>query len=90
MTSNLIRWLAVCLIPLILLIWFTLNPAATPKDHLINGIIMACAAVFLFKMILFAFIGAHLRQNAAAKKQALWQMLPPIFFGIYIAYYFIK
>lgn len=90
MTSHHVRWLAVCLIPLILLIWFIIFPAANPRDHLINGIIMACAAVFLFKMVLFAYIGSHLRQDRTAKKHALLQMLPPVLFGVYIAYYFIK
>lgn len=90
MNAIIMRWCAVCLMPIGLATWFALNPATDAADHLINGIIMACAAVFLFKMALFAMIAGSLRQDARAKKHGLWQMLPPLLFGIYVAYYFLR
>ena len=49
----LLRWLVVCLIPLATLLWFALNPPEDKTQHLINGIILACEATFLFKFVLF-------------------------------------
>ena len=37
-----IRWLAVCLIPLATLAVFAVNPPEDAAQHLINGIILAC------------------------------------------------
>ena len=48
-----IRWLIVCLIPLITLAIFVVNPPGDEAQHLINGIILACEATFLFKFVLF-------------------------------------
>jgi putative membrane protein len=48
-----ICWLAVCLIPLITLAIFVINPPEDAAQHLINGIILACEATFLFKFVLF-------------------------------------
>ena len=48
-----IRWLIVCLIPLITLAIFVVNPPEAAAQHLINGIILACEATFLFKFVLF-------------------------------------
>ena len=47
-----IRWLAVCLIPLATLAVFAVNPPEDAAQHLINGIILACEATFLFKLTL--------------------------------------
>lgn len=41
-----IRWLAVCLIPLATLAVFSVNPPEDAAQHLINGIILACEATF--------------------------------------------
>ncbi|ULJ61873.1 hypothetical protein [Wielerella bovis] len=85
--SILKRWLIACLLPLGMIMWFTLNPAGTPIDHLINGIIMACAATFLFKYILFAAIMAHLRGEKNQRNQTLWQFVPVFGFVAYIVWY---
>ena len=79
MPSHLKSWLAVCLLPLLLALWFVLN-----------GVVMCCACVFLLKYVLFALVSAHLRQDAAAKRRALLQLLPLAVFGGYVAYYFIR
>lgn len=48
-----IRWPAVCLTPLATLAIFVVNPPEDAAQHLINGIILACEATFLFKFVLF-------------------------------------
>lgn len=83
------RWFIVCLLPLAAAAWFALNPAADAADYLLNGIILACLCVFLIKYVLFALIGAHLRGDAAARKQAAWQLLPLAVFAAYIVGYFV-
>lgn len=84
------RWLAVCLLPLLTSVWFLLNPAADQSSHLLNGVILSCLCVFLFKYILFALIAAHLRGDLPARKQAAWQFLPLIIFTAYIVFYFVS
>ena len=64
-----IRWLAVCLIPLATLAVFTVNPPEDAAQHLINGIILACEATFLFKFVLFDTIKHHLKQEFDLKRQ---------------------
>ena len=84
------RWLAVCLLPLVLTAILAWRGAADAKTVLTNGIILACAAVFLFKYVLFALIGAHLRQDGYGRRQAALQMLPLAVFVLYIVYYFVR
>ena len=85
-----LRWLAVIIMPIALIAWFTLAPANNPTDYLINGIILSCAAVFLFKYILVTAIMAHLRQDIATKKHALFQLIPIVCFIAYIVAYFLQ
>lgn len=89
MTPTARRWLAVCLLPPAAAAWFWFRPAADGTDYLINGIILACLCVFLFKYVLFALIGAHLRGDPAARKQAAWQFVPLLLFTVYIVFYFV-
>lgn len=84
----LIRWTIVLLIPVVTLFCFAVFPAKDATDHLINGIILACEATFLFKFVLFAVIGHHLRQEPQQKKQAYWLFLPIILLISYLVYYF--
>ncbi|OAM26096.1 MULTISPECIES: hypothetical protein [Eikenella] len=90
MSPSLRSWLAVCLLPLLLALWFALNPAADATGYLQNGVIMCCACVFLLKYVLFALVSAHLRQDVPAKRRALLQLLPLAAFSGYVAYYFIR
>ena len=90
MPPHLKSWLAVCLLPLLLALWFALNPARDATGYLLHGVVMCCACVFLLKYVLFALVSAHLRQDAAAKQRALLQLLPLAAFGGYVAYYFIR
>ncbi len=82
------RWLLVCLLPAATAAFFILKPAATPMQHLINGIILACECAFLFKFVLFEAIGHHLRQEHALKRQTLLLMLPLLVLILYICHYF--
>ena len=79
MPSHLKSWLAVCLLPLLLALWFALNPAHDATGYLLHGVVMCCACVFLLKYVLFALVSAH-----------LLQLLPLAVFGGYVAYYFIR
>lgn len=88
MNANKIRWLGVCLVPMMLGMWFQISPAKDATDYLINGIILACANVFLFKWVLFAYIGARLKQDNATQRQALWQFVPLVLFAVAIVGYF--
>lgn len=88
MNANTIRWLGVCLIPLTLVIWFQAAPAQNATDALINGIILACANVFLLKWVLFAYIGARLQHDCPTQRHALWQFVPLGLFAIYVIGYF--
>ncbi len=90
MPAHLKSWLAVCLLPLLLALWFALNPAADATDYLQHGVIMCCLCVFLLKYVLFTLVAAHLRQDAPAKRHALLQLLPLLLFGGYVAYYFVR
>ncbi|MBH5328839.1 hypothetical protein H9Q10_04055 [Eikenella sp. S3360] len=90
MSPSLRSWLAVCLVPLLLALWFALNPATDATGYLLNGVVMSCAGVFLLKYVLFALVSAHLRQDVPAKRRALWQLLPLLAFGGYVAYYFVR
>lgn len=85
----LIRWLLVCLLPLFTIAYFIFNPAEQGSTRfLINGIILACECAFLFKYILFALIGHHLRGEHAHKQHTAWQFTPLILFIAYICHYF--
>ena len=75
----LLRWLVVCLIPLATLLWFALNPPEDKTQHLINGIILACEATFLFKFVLFDVIKHHLKQEPELKRQSIWMFIPDYF-----------
>ncbi len=81
------RWIAICLIPIILIGYFTLNPADNPTDHMMNTIIMACAATFLTKYVLFAIIWTHLKHEAQEKRHAWAQLVPLGAFIMYIIWY---
>ena len=63
MPSHLKSWLAVCLLPLLLALWFALNPAHDATGYLLHGVVMCCACVFLLKYVLFALVSAHLRMR---------------------------
>lgn len=84
------HWLLVCVVPMGLILWFHFSPAQNRTDFLINGIIMACAATFLFKYIGITAIMAHLQQDLINKKQALYQLIPIVLFILYIIYYFLN
>lgn len=84
------RWLAVCLLPPLLAAVLAWRGAADAKTGMLHGIMLVCAAVFLFKYVLFALIGAHLRHDLPARRQAALQMLPLAAFALYIVYYFVR
>lgn len=84
----LLRWLVVCLIPLATLLWFALNPPEDKTQHLINGIILACEATFLFKFILFNVIKHHLKQEPELKRQSIWMFIPIVLLIVYLFHYF--
>lgn len=86
--QTLIRWLIVVSIPVATLLCFAIFPAKDATDYLINGIILACEATFLFKFVLFAVIGHHLRQEKQQKQQAYWLFLPIVLLVAYIITYF--
>lgn len=46
MNINLIRWVAIVILPLILAIYVQAAQPANAADVLVNGIILACANVF--------------------------------------------
>lgn len=83
-----IRWLIVLFVPLIIIAYMAIVPASSAIDHLIYGIILACAATFLFKFVLFALIGHHLRGEHAQKKQTLFLFIPIMLLIMYTVYYF--
>lgn len=87
-SKHMIRWLVVILVPLSIIAYIYLVPAANSLDHLINGIILACAATFLFKFVLFAAIGHHLRGEHTQKKQTYFLFIPIILLILYTVYYF--
>lgn len=86
--QTLIRWAIVVLIPAVTLFCFAVFPAKDATDYLINGIILACEATFLFKFVLFAVIGHHLREEPQQKKQACWLFVPIVLLVVYVVYYF--
>lgn len=88
MNINLLRWAILWILPVILAIYFQAAKPENPADFLVNGIILACANVFLFKWVLFAYIAARLKSDKITQKHAFWQFLPLILFAIYIVYYF--
>lgn len=83
-----IRWLIVLLIPASTLLYFHFFPSQDATEHLINGIILACEATFLFKFVLFALIGHHLRGEQQEKKRQYWLFIPIILLIAYTVYYF--
>ena len=83
-----IRWLIVCLIPLITLAIFVVNAPEDAAQHLINGIILACEATFLFKFILFDTIKHHLKQEFDLKRQTMFLFIPIILLIVYLFHYF--
>lgn len=89
MSKNLlIRWLAVCLIPLATLAFFAVNPPEDKPQHLINGIILACEATFLFKFVLFDTIKHHLKQEFDLKRKTMLMFVPIALLIVYIFHYF--
>lgn len=83
-----IRWLIICLIPLITLAIFVVNPPEDEAQHLINGIILACEATFLFKFILFETIKHHLKQEFDLKRQTMLLFIPIVLLIVYLFHYF--
>lgn len=83
-----IRWTVVILVPALTLLYLALSPAQSPQQHLIHGIVLACEAVFLFKFVLFALIGHHLRQEKRQQRQTCWLLLPVAALIGYTVYYF--
>lgn len=83
------RWLMICLIPSLTIAYFWLNPPDTGLRHLINGIILACEAVFLLKWVGFEIISHHLKQEHQQKRQTQWLLLPIALLIGYCVYYFI-
>ncbi|HFB2493317.1 TPA: hypothetical protein ACE6J7_001058 [Neisseria gonorrhoeae] len=89
MSRNLlVRWLAVCLIPLATLAVFAANPSEDKPQHLINGIILACEATFLFKFVLFETIKHHLKQGFDLKRQTMFLFIPIVLLVVYLFHYF--
>ncbi|MCP1659541.1 hypothetical protein [Neisseria perflava] len=84
----LIRWLIVCLIPLITLLAFVVFPPADHTQYLINGIILACEATFLFKFVLFDVIKFHLKQDGVMRRKTAWQFAPIVVLIVYLFHYF--
>ena len=72
-----IRWLIVCLIPLITLAIFAVNPPKDAAQHLINGIILA-----------FETIKHHLKQEFDLKRQTMLLFIPIILLIVYLFHYF--
>ena len=83
-----IRWLIVCLIPLITLAIFVVNAPEDAAQYLINGIILACEATFLFKFILFETIKHHLKQEFDLKRQTMLLFIPIVLLIVYLFHYF--
>ncbi len=89
MSRNLlVRWLVVCLIPLATLAVFVANPPEDKPQHLINGIILACEATFLFKFVLFDTIKHNLKQEFDLKRQTMLLFIPIILLIVYLFHYF--
>ncbi|PSJ81450.1 hypothetical protein [Neisseria iguanae] len=84
----LIRWLIVCLIPLITMLAFALIPPHDHMQYLINGIILACEATFLFKFVLFGVIKHHLKQESELKRKTMLLFVPIFLLIIYLVHYF--
>ncbi|MDO4696047.1 MAG: hypothetical protein Q4A49_00705 [Neisseria sp.] len=85
----LIRTAAVCIIPLLSILYFRFHPAEPGSTQfLLNGIILACEATFLFKFVLFSYIGHHLRGERQEQKYTAWLFLPIILLLFYIMHYF--
>ncbi|WP_274584443.1 hypothetical protein V6667_03020 [Neisseria leonii] len=89
MNRHLPHWAAVLLIPAATIAYFLLFPVGRGSTgYLIRGIILACEAAFLFKLVLFTAIGHHLRGEQAQKRQSLWLLLPLIALSGYTVAYF--
>ena len=86
--SLLIRALIVCLIPLVTMLVFVLFPPPDHTQYLINGIILACEATFLFKFVLFEVIKHHLRQEFALKRRLMLLFIPIVLLIVYLFHYF--
>lgn len=86
--SLIIRWLIVCLIPLATLAVFAVYPPEDKTQHLINGIILACEATFLFKFVLFDTIKHHLKQEFELKRQTIKMFAPIVLLIVYLFHYF--
>ncbi|WP_323175979.1 hypothetical protein [Neisseria cinerea] len=76
------------MIPLATLSVFAANPPKDAALHLINGIILACEATFLFKFILFETIKHHLKQEFDLKRQTIMLFFPCILLFVYLFHYF--
>ncbi len=84
----LIRWLIVCLMPIITMLAFVLIPPPDHTQYLINGIILACEATFLFKFVLFDVIKHHLKGEFELKRKTMLLFIPIVLLIIYLVYYF--
>lgn len=86
--NMLLRWLIICLIPLLTLAATALSAPLSPIGHLIGGIVLACEAAFLFKFVLFETVKHHLKNEHALKRQIIWLFTPIVVLIIYICHYF--
>ncbi|WP_373740538.1 hypothetical protein [Neisseria sp.] len=84
-----LRWLVICLIPLVSIAAFTLMPPEDKAQYMINGIILACEATFLFKFVLFETIKHHLKDEPEWKRQTLLLFIPIFLLIGYTVYYFL-
>lgn len=85
-----LRWLIICLIPLVSIAAFALIPPRDKAQYMINGIILACEATFLFKFVLFETIKYHLKNELEWKRQTLFLFIPIILLIAYTIYYFVR
>lgn len=85
-----LRWLIVCLIPLLTIAYFLLNPADETIKHarLVRGAILACECVFLAKFVLFEVVSHHLKDEMKEKKQTTLLFIPLFIFALYICHFF--
>ncbi|EGV37994.1 hypothetical protein [Neisseria weaveri] len=82
------HWLIICLIPLITLLLIKLTGPHDDTQYLINGIILACEAAFLFKYVLFKAVKHHLKSEDSLQRHTLFLFIPIILLVAYLFRYF--
>ena len=83
-----IRWLAVCLIPLATLAVFAVNPPEDAAQPLITRLIRACEATILFKFVVFGTIKHPRKQEFDLKRQTMLLFIPIVLLIVYLFHYF--